>query len=89
MFKKDHCFNTNQKIVIKIGSSLIVDNKNIRLKWLENLAQNIHEIRVKNNCQIIIVTSGAVAFGRLALNYKNQKLSIPEKQAAAGQRAGG
>jgi len=73
-----------QKIVIKIGSSLIVDNKNIRLKWLENLAQNIHEIRVKNNCQIIIVTSGAVAFGRLALNYKNQKLSIPEKQACAG-----
>jgi glutamate 5-kinase len=72
-----------QKIVIKIGSSLIVD-KNIRLKWLENLVKNIEEIKNKYSCQIVIVTSGAVALGRIALNYQDKKLSIPQKQACAG-----
>ena len=33
-----------QKIVIKIGSSLLVEDGRVRDKWLENLSQNIAKI---------------------------------------------
>lgn len=70
-------------IVIKIGSSLIVDNGKIRLKWLENFISNIKEILDRHDCRIIIVSSGAVALGKIKLKLLNQKLSIRQKQACA------
>jgi glutamate 5-kinase len=77
-------FNKFQKIIIKIGSSLIVENYNIRLNWLENFVKNIVDLQKKYNCKIIVVTSGAVALGRIALDNKNKKLTIPQKQVCAG-----
>ena len=48
-------------IVIKIGSSLLVDeNKKIRKKWLSSFAKDIKKLRDKNQ-KIIIVSSGAIA----------------------------
>ena len=77
-------FNKFPKIIIKIGSSLIVENYNIRLNWLENFVKNIVDLQKKYNCKIIVVTSGAVALGRIALDNKNKKLTIPQKQVCAG-----
>jgi len=70
------------KIILKIGSSLIVENNKIRYEWIENLAKNISNI-LTNDCKIIIVTSGAVALGRLKLNLLDQKLTLPQKQSCA------
>ena len=55
-------FLKNSKtIVVKIGSSLLVDkNKKIRKKWLSSFAKDVHELRSKNK-KIIIVSSGAIA----------------------------
>ena len=70
------------KIVIKIGSSLLVEEGLVRNKWLENLSQNIAKI-IDEKTTVVIVSSGAVALGRNILNIKNKKLTLQEKQACA------
>ena len=62
-------------IVIKIGSSLLVDNnKKIRKKWLFEFAKDIQEL-IKENKKIIIVSSGAIAMGCKKLNLSKKKNS--------------
>ena len=47
-------------IVIKIGSSLLVDqNKKIRKKWLSSFAKDIKKLRDKNQ-KVVIVSSGGI-----------------------------
>ncbi|MSP06284.1 MAG: glutamate 5-kinase [Candidatus Fonsibacter sp.] len=74
-------------IVIKIGSSLIVDGKNkIKKNWFNKLIEDI-EFLIGKNKQIIIVSSGAIALGcdLLKINKKNTKLSQFQAIAAVGQ----
>ena len=55
-------------IVIKIGSSLLInDKKKIRKKWLSEFAKDIKNL-IKQNKKIIIVSSGAIAMGCKKLN---------------------
>ena len=62
-------------IVIKIGSSLLVDeNKKIRKKWLSSFAKDIKKLRDKNQ-KIVIVSSGAIALGCKKMNFFNKKIS--------------
>ena len=75
-------FNAYQKIVIKIGSALLVKNQQFSIQWLQSLADNINSLK-KQNKQIIIVTSGAVALGKSLLQITQSKISIPQKQALA------
>ena len=77
-------FLKNSKvIVIKIGSSLLVDNKqNIRRKWLSSFAKDIHKLKSKNK-KIIIVSSGAIALGCKKMNYKKTNLKLDKSQAVA------
>ena len=61
-------------IVIKIGSSLLVDNnKKIRKKWLSSFAKDIQKLKDKNQ-KIVIVSSGAIALGCKKMNF-NKKIS--------------
>ena len=70
-------------IVIKIGSSLLVDNKqNIRRKWLSSFAKDIKKLKSKNK-KIIIVSSGAIALGCKKMNYKKTNLKLDKSQAVA------
>ncbi len=74
-----------KRLVLKIGSSLLVDEATGQVKntWLNALADDILTARQRNQ-QVIIVTSGAVAVGRKALNLPvDKKLLLPQKQAAA------
>jgi glutamate 5-kinase len=75
---------TNSKIiVIKIGSSTLVDAKGVvKFSWLKSLAQDVSKLQ-KQNTQVVIVSSGAVALGRNCITNSDQKLSLQEKQAAA------
>ena len=71
------------KIVVKIGSSLIIDNKKkIRKKWLYEFAKDIKNLR-KQNKNVIIVSSGAIALGCKKLNIEKKKLKIDQSQAIA------
>ena len=74
-------------IVIKIGSSLLVDeNKKIRKKWLTEFSKDIRFL-INENKQIIIVSSGAIAMGckKLDLIKKNLKLDKSQAVASIGQ----
>ncbi len=72
------------KIVIKVGSALIADKDigTIKAKWLENLALDIAALN-KENKQVVIVSSGAVALGRKHIKNSKKSLKLEEKQAAA------
>ncbi len=79
--------NKAKTIVIKIGSSLLInDNKIIREKWLTNFAKDIKNLQTENK-NIIIVSSGAIALGckKLKLNKRNLKLDKSQAVASIGQ----
>ena len=70
-------------IVIKIGSSLLVDkDKQIRKKWLSSFAKDIKKLRSRNQ-KIIIVSSGAIALGSKKMNYNKSTLKLDKSQAIA------
>lgn len=71
-----------KKLVVKIGSSLLVADGKLREKWLKNFAENVAEL-IEKKIEITIVSSGAIALGRAALKVSDRKLSLEEKQAAA------
>jgi glutamate 5-kinase len=70
-------------IVIKIGSSLLIDdNKKIRKKWLSDFAKDIRNL-IKQNKKIILVSSGAIAMGCKKLNLNKKSLKLDKSQAIA------
>lgn len=76
-------FASAKRIVIKIGSSLIIGEDNQpRRSWLASLASDIAQLKASGK-EVIIVTSGAIALGRAPLGYGTRALVLEEKQAAA------
>ena len=77
----------SKTVVIKIGSSLLInDKKIIREKWLSEFSKDVKNLkRLKKN--VIIVSSGAIALGckKLKLNKKNLKLDKSQAVASVGQ----
>ncbi len=75
--------NKFKKIVIKIGSSSIVNDKTKKIKkaWLESICKDIKHIHP--NSKIIIVCSGAIALGSKIISKKKLINRLEEKQAAA------
>ena len=75
--------NNSKTIVIKIGSSLLVNNKkNIRKRWLLSFAEDIKKLKTKNK-NVIIVSSGAIALGCKKMNYDKTNLKLDKSQAIA------
>lgn len=75
--------NTYKRIAIKVGSSLLVDRKTgLRVDWLESLCTDIAELK-KAGCEVMIISSGAIALGRSVLNQPTGALKLEESQAAA------
>jgi len=77
----------NKKIVIKIGSSLILENKTVNLERLNSLSQQIAELK-KMGYQIILVSSGAIALGREKIGFSQawpDNLAGKQALAAIGQ----
>ena len=76
-------FKNSKIIVIKIGSSLLVDkDKGIRKKWLSSFAKDIKQLK-KNNNKVVIVSSGAIALGCIKMNYNKKNLKLDKSQAIA------
>ena len=70
-------------IVIKIGSSLLIDDKKmIRKKWLLEFSKDIQNL-IKQNKKVIIVSSGAIAMGCKKLNLSKKNLKLDKSQAVA------
>ncbi|MEX1034544.1 MAG: glutamate 5-kinase [Sneathiella sp.] len=77
-------FTNAKRVVIKIGSSLLVDGTNGRLRreWLTALSQDIAKMRRRGQ-EVLVVSSGSIAMGRHILDLKNGPLRLEESQAAA------
>jgi glutamate 5-kinase len=77
-------FQQSSSIVIKVGSSLLVEDKlgAIKKKWFASFIEDIIELR-KLGKTVIIVSSGAINLGRKILNLKDNDLTLEQEQAAA------
>ena len=72
-----------RRIVIKVGSSLLVDAEAGRLKraWLASLAADLAQLHARGR-DMLVVSSGAIALGRRVLKLSGP-LKLEESQAAA------
>ncbi len=79
-----NAFETTKRVVIKIGSALLVDQDQHKLRedWLKSLAQDVAMLRGQG-IDVMIVSSGSIALGREILSLPNAQLSLAESQAAA------
>ena len=75
---------TAKRLVVKIGSALLVDDAahRIRQSWLDALADDIAALR-RRDVEVVVVSSGAIAAGREHLGLTGRTLKLEEKQAAA------
>src|SRR5258707_3120941 len=73
-----------RRIVVKVGSSLLVDAKAGRPReaWLVSLADDIARLH-KDKRDIIVVSSGSIALGRSVLKLPKGPLKLEDSQAAA------
>ena len=70
-------------IVIKIGSSLLInDKKTIRKKWLSEFTKDVKDL-LNEKKNVIIVSSGAIALGCKKLNLDKKKLKLDKSQSIA------
>ncbi len=77
-------WNNAKRLVIKIGSSLLVNANDgtVKAAWLESLADDISDLKSRGK-EIIIVSSGAIALGKKSLSLTTRALRLEENQAAA------
>ena len=80
---KNNLIQNSKRVVIKIGSALLIDkeNGNLNSKWLNSLALDINNL-LRLEKEVIIVSSGSIALGKKQLKLRDN-LSLDEKQAAA------
>ena len=72
----------HSRIVVKIGSALLVEKGELKRDWLSSLADDLCRL-AKRGVEIIVVSSGAIALGRGVLGLPPGMLRLEESQAAA------
>lgn len=74
----------NKRIVIKIGSSSLMHNETGRLNLgkIEKLVRTIVDIK-NSGKDVVLVSSGAIAVGRMAIGLNEKPDELPVKQACA------
>lgn len=72
------------RIVVKVGSSLLVDQSagGLKREWLTTLAADIAALH-KDKRDILVVSSGAIALARAVMKLPAGALKLEEAQAAA------
>jgi glutamate 5-kinase len=72
------------RVVVKVGSSLLVDSVAGGLKrdWLASLVTDIAGLH-KDKRDVLVVSSGAIALGRAVLKLPPGRLKLEDSQAAA------
>ena len=75
---------SSNRLVVKIGSSILVDEAKgeIRHDWLNALTDDVARLH-KGGCEVVLVSSGAIRLGRTHLKLTPGPLRLEESQAAA------
>jgi glutamate 5-kinase len=73
-----------RRIVVKVGSSLLVDHDAgvLKREWLDTLTADIAALH-KDKRDVIVVSSGAIALARASMKLPRGTLKLEEAQAAA------
>jgi glutamate 5-kinase len=73
-----------RRIVVKVGSSLLVESKagRVREQWLTALCEDIAKLHDEGR-ELLVVSSGAIALGRGRLKLPPGPLKLEDSQAAA------
>ncbi|MFN0115263.1 MAG: glutamate 5-kinase [Paracoccaceae bacterium] len=71
-----------RRLVVKIGSALLVGPQGLRMDWLTALALDVAEARGRG-ADVTLVSSGAIALGRRVLKLPAGALPLEQSQAAA------
>ena len=81
---REKIYEQSKLIVIKVGSSLLVEDKlgAIKKEWFASFIDDVIDLRKKGKT-VIIVSSGAINLGRKILNLKDNELTLEQEQAAA------
>ena len=76
--------NTARRIVVKVGSALLVDAASgaLRAGWLASLAADVAALKARG-ADVILVSSGSIALGRTVLGLAQGSLPLEQSQAAA------
>jgi len=76
--------NDFRRIVIKVGSSLLIDaaRGEVKSTWLAALAADIAKLHHAGK-DVLVVSSGSIALGRSRLKLPSGTLKLEESQAAA------
>lgn len=75
-------FRAGKRIVVKIGSALLVKDGALREDWLKGLAADVAALR-EGGAQVALVSSGSIALGRGILRLPKGPLPLEKAQAAA------
>ncbi len=73
--------SASRRMVVKLGSALMVGEGGVRAEWLATLAADL--ARLHAHCEVVVVSSGAIALGRGPIGYGTRPLRLEESQAAA------
>lgn len=71
-----------RRLVVKIGSALLVDDAGLREGWLRGLCADVAEWRARG-ADVVLVSSGSIALGRRVLGLQAGPLTLEQSQAAA------
>lgn len=71
-----------RRLVVKIGSALLVDDAGLREGWLRGLCVDVAEWRARG-ADVVLVSSGSIALGRRVLGLQAGPLTLEQSQAAA------
>lgn len=84
MTKRAPDIDSFRRIVVKVGSSLLVDPVAAAAKqrWLTRLADDIATLH-RGGADVLVVSSGSVALGRSVLGLPHGALPLEDSQAAA------
>ncbi|MFV0408279.1 MAG: glutamate 5-kinase [Paracoccus sp. (in: a-proteobacteria)] len=71
-----------RRLVVKIGSALLVGPEGLRSDWLRALCDDVADWRARG-ADVVLVSSGSIALGRRVLGLPGGALSLEQAQAAA------
>jgi glutamate 5-kinase len=71
-----------RRILVKVGSAVLTGEDGLDLQVIEQIVADIAALR-ERGCQVILVSSGAIASGKHRMGIEGKLKSIPQKQAAA------
>lgn len=71
-----------RRVVVKIGSALLVGADGLKQAWLESLCADVAALKA-DGADVVLVSSGSIALGRGVLELGGGELPLEQSQAAA------